>query len=46
MVSLAGTFEPDPASEARYDDAYAVYRAATTALDPVLSLLADRARPG
>jgi sugar (pentulose or hexulose) kinase len=46
MVTLAGAFEPDPVSAARYDDAYAVYRAATTALEPVMSLHAGRARPG
>jgi xylulokinase len=46
MVSLAGVFVPEPANITRYDDAYAVYRAATTALEPVMSLLAGRARPG
>jgi sugar (pentulose or hexulose) kinase len=46
MVRLAGTFEPDPANAARYDDAYAVYRAATAALEPVMSLRAGRAPPG
>lgn len=35
MVTLAGTFEPEAANAAAYDDAYAVYRAATVALEPI-----------
>jgi sugar (pentulose or hexulose) kinase len=42
MVKLAAAFEPDAANKARYDDTYAVYRAATTALGPVLSLRAKQ----
>jgi len=46
MVTVAGLFEPAAQNAARYDAAYAVYRAATSALEPVMSLLAPNARPG
>jgi len=39
MVTLARVFEPAAENAARYDAAYAVYRAATSALEPVMSLL-------
>ena len=46
MVSLAATFEPTAANAALYDEAYAIYRAATTALEPVMSLRSAGALTG
>jgi sugar (pentulose or hexulose) kinase len=43
MVTLTDTFEPADENFARYDDAYATYRAATVALDP---FYAERAAHG
>lgn len=40
MVTLTGTFEPVPQNASCYDEAYAVYRAATRALEPVVALRA------
>jgi len=34
-VELGATYEPDPAARAAYDEAYALYRAAYAALEPV-----------
>ena len=38
MVTLTATFEPDARNAAVYDDAYAVYRAATVALEPITAM--------
>ena len=43
MVTLAGTFEPDPGNAAVYDDSYAVYRAAAEALEPITAMRGARA---
>ena len=43
MVTLAGSFEPDPGNAAVYDEGYAVYRAATEALEPITAMRGARA---